>query len=194
MMPTLFELMPLLEGWDYHGYRVPTTLVTKGNPQLLLKIEKPGWVLAAVLGCTDSFATLLVKVQGPGGIIHTGVAQPQAYYDIAGIQTDPGGYLQLYNRPNPLSTAGNYYVSIMKPGLSGLPFPYKSPITIEGYLEAGSTQNAAFLMGIALVAEIKDERIFKESLADYYGTVNQKQIQAMKELTRAIGALTAKLK
>jgi hypothetical protein len=193
-MPTLFELFPLLDGWDYHGYRVPATLVTKGSPQLLLKIEKPGWVLAAVMGCTDAFATLLVKVEGPGGIIHTGVAQPQAYFDIGGVQTDPGGYLQLYFRPNPLSSAGNYYVSIMKPGLSGEPFPYKAPIIIEGYLDTLSTQNAAFLAGVALVAEVKDERIFKESIASYYETINRKQLDATAELTAAVKALTAKLK
>lgn len=162
----LFDLLPLLDGWDYHLYTVEYHTIVKGSPQIKLKLEKPGWAIQWGLATTDAFGTVLLKVKGPGGTEHTGILQPEAGRITGFLQTDPSGYVTLYNRPIPASTAGLYVLSV-SPGASGSPFPVIGEVTIETYLEAGSTQNAALLTFYALAIEIKDKKAFLESLKKF---------------------------
>jgi len=93
--------------------------------------------------------------------------QPEAANVIGLVQSDPAGYLTMYNRPNPLSTAG-FYVLKASLGLSGFPFPIiGTNSTCETYLDQASTQNSALLVAVAQIIEIKDKRLFLQSLAPF---------------------------
>lgn len=165
-MTGLMDLLPLIEGWDYNVYTIPYHVIFKGAPQLRLKIEKPGWVLQYYMITTDAFGTVLVKVRGPGGIEHVAAMQPEGSRLVGNLLSDPAGYLSMYNRPNPAITNG-FYVYVTSIGLSGTPLPIIGNVAVETYLEAGSTQNAALLTAAAVVIEIKDKRLFLESLAKF---------------------------
>jgi len=115
---------------------------------------------------TDAFATSIFKVRGPGGTEHVGLIQPENARITGFIMPDPTGYLNMYNRPAPASTAG-FYVVTAYPGFSGLPLPIIGQVTIETYLDPGSTQNAALVAIAGLLIEIKDKRLFLESLAKF---------------------------
>lgn len=128
-------------------------------------MEKPGWLLNAVLFTTDAFGTILINHQGPGGTIHTMLANPELALTSGFVQYDPVGYLTMYNRPNPLSTAGFYVVSLLSPGVSGFPLPLtQEGFTVEQYLAVGSTQTTALLSATAFVVEVKDVPAFFRSI------------------------------
>ena len=115
---------------------------------------------------TDAYGTVQIKVKGPGGTEHVVVLQPEYERTTGFILPDPSGYMSMYNRPNPLSTAG-FYVITAPVGLYGGPLPIIGEATVESYLDVGSTQNAALLTAAALLIEIKDKRLFLESLAKF---------------------------
>ena len=163
-MTGLLDFLPFIEGWDYHLYTVPYSPIVKGAPVLKVKIEKKGWILQAVLFTTDAYGTIIINARGPGGTIHSVTANPEFALTSGFVQYDPVGYLTMYNRPAPASTAGFYVVALLSPGLSGFPLPITRECTVEQYLDAASTQNAALLSASALVLEIKDERIFLDSM------------------------------
>jgi hypothetical protein len=175
-----FDFLPLIDGWDYHLYTIPFHAIVKGAPQQKLKIEKKGWVMNAALITTDAWGSTTFHVQGAGKIIHDATISPEFALQTGFVQYDPTGYLNLYNRPNPLSTAGYYVVTVLSPGYTGFPMPYRN-ITVETFLDPASTQNIALLLGAALVIEIKDERTFLESLNNL-GILNVK-----KEILAALG-------
>ena len=91
-------------------------------------------------------------------------ANPELALTSGFVQYDPVGYLTMYNRPNPLSTAGFYVVALISPGLSGFPLPITRECTVEQYLAVGSTQTTALLSAQAFVLEIKDEPAFLSSI------------------------------
>lgn len=161
---SLFDFLPFIDGWDYHVYSIPYNPIVKGSPVQKVKIEKKGWILQAVLFATDAYATIVINQHGPGGAIHSVAANPEFALTTGFVQYDPVGYLTMYNRPNPLSTAGFYVVALMSPGLSGFPLPVTRECVIEQYLDVPSTQNVALLSASALVLEIKDEPTFFSSV------------------------------
>lgn len=160
------DLLLFIEGWDYHPYTVPYHVITKTSPQLKLHLEKPGWILSFGIATTDAFGTAIGKVKGPGGTEHVLMIQPENALVTGFIMPDPTGYLNMYNRPFPASTAGFYIVSAY-PGFSGSPLPIIGDATVETYLDPGSTQNAAWLTAYILLLEIKDKRLFLEGLAKF---------------------------
>ena len=165
-MGSLLDLLPFLEGWDYHSYIVPYHAITKGAHQLKLTLGKPGWVWQFAICTTDAYGSIIIKVKGPGGTEHEMLVQPE-YCRVTGFtQPDPSGYVSMYNRPLIASTAGFYVVSAFA-GLTGSQFPIIGNATVESYLDTGSTQDAALLTAVALLIEIKDKRLFLESLAKF---------------------------
>jgi len=168
-----FDFLPFIEGWDYHLYNIPFHTIVKGVPQQRLKIEKKGWLLNAALITTDALGSITLHVQGAGNIIHEATVSPEYALQTGYVQYDPTGYLTLYNRPNPLSTAGFYIVSMISPGFTGSPLPYRN-VKVETFLDPASTQTGALLMAAALVIEVKDERTFLESLNNL-GILNVKK-------------------
>jgi hypothetical protein len=160
----LFDYLPLIEGWDYHLYTIPPNPIVLGTPVQKVKIDKKGWILNAVLFTTDAYGTIIINAQGPGGTIHSMAANPELALTSGFVQYDPVGYLTMYNRPNPLSTAGWYVVALLSPGLSGFPLPITRECTVEQYLAVGSTQTTALLSAQAFVLEIKDEPAFLSSI------------------------------
>lgn len=163
----LFSILPLLEGWDYHPYEIPSTPVTT-TPKLLLEIEKKGWILAFSLLTDDAYATMRLRWKGAGNLWFVANYNAETAYLLGATQQDPAGWIQLYNRPIPALTNGAYLVVPFSGGFQGSPFPYTPPINVEGYLATGSTQTTANLSASALVIEIIDEREFKRSLREFY--------------------------
>lgn len=159
-----FSIINFLEGWDYHGYVIPATPVTKGVYKVLKKIEKPGWLMHISLITDDAYGTLRISYQGAGGLLFVATIYPELNYVLGAVQQDPAGWVQLYNRPIALSTYG-LYVLALTPGWQGAPLPYVKPyVLVEGTLGALSTQDSATIAADVFVIEIIDEAGFKKSL------------------------------
>ena len=167
-MTGLLSLLPLLEGWDYHNYPVPITSVTS-TIKFLKRIEKRGWIMNLAVLTTDAYATLRLRFRGAGGLwqIANIVAEPA--FTLGGIQQDPSGWVSLYNRPAPPSTAGIYSIIAFTGGYQGSPLSYFEEIIVEGFLGASSSQSSATISASASVIELLDEPAFKRSLREFLG-------------------------
>ena len=165
-----FSLLPLLEGWDYRVY-ASTETVRRGQPPKLAKTVKlPGWLLGISMYTNDAFATLSVRWRGPGGtewLIRE--FTPQEGYDLGAVSQDPAGWLQLYNRPDPASTAGEYFIVPFSGGFQGSPFPYVPDVGVEVFLKEESTQPVAVIIVEAMVIVIVDKESFIKSLQEIIG-------------------------
>lgn len=159
----IIDLLPFLEGWDYHSYVIPITSVTR-TYKPLLKIDLSGWILHVFVYANDAYATLLVRWKGPGELEQEGVWNAEMFYAYGFIQQDPAGWCSLYNQPIPGSTFGEYYVAGFTAGYQGGGWPFVKDAQLEGYLEDDSTQNSALLTANLGTIVVIDETEFLRSL------------------------------
>jgi hypothetical protein len=164
----LFDLLPFLDGWNYRVYTIPLTPIVYGEaPKTVLKITAKGWHLATLMTSNDAFGTLVATLKSPGGIEYSPNYNAQFGMNVGAVQQDPSGFVQMYFRPNPLSTFGVYVGKLDSMGYQGSLFPTGEEIRIQVYLDAGSTQSVALVGAQILNLEIKDEPAFRKSLRDF---------------------------
>ena len=158
-----FNVLNLIEGWDHRDYPIPSTVVQKTRATPILEITKWGWLQSIVMVSNDSYGALRIRYKGAGGREISGTVFAEIAVLAGNWQVDSGGYVTRYYRPNPASSAGIYYVSVIS-GLEGTPLPYREPVIVEGILMDDSTQNSALVSGSISVLEIRDLRLFLNSL------------------------------
>jgi hypothetical protein len=164
----LFDLLPFLDGWNYRVYTIPLTPIVYGEaPKTVLTITRKGWHLSTLMTSNDAFGTLVATLKSPGGIEYSPAYNAEYGLAVGAVQQDPSGWVQMYFRPNPLSTFGVYVGRLDSPGYQGSLFPTGQEIRIQVYLDAGSTQSVALVGAQILNLEIKDEPAFRKSLRDF---------------------------
>lgn len=164
-----FSLLPLLDGWNYSIVTIPATVLVKGPPQHLKTLTGRGWIESCAIICTDAYVILRMRLHGTRGKWWDLAYCPETAFTVGAFQQDPSGWLQLYNRPNPFSTAGLYVGIPFTGGYQGAPIPYVPEIILEGYLGDLSTESSALLTASADIIEITDEKAFTESYRTLMG-------------------------
>lgn len=164
------NLLPILEGWDYRLYDIPSTTIQKGAPITIKEIEEnKGWALTLGFVCDDSYASLIGRWKGPGGQWWDFEWYPELLNTLAANQQDPAGWLQYFNQPFPPLTIGAYVVVAFSGGFQGSAFPFVPKLHLESYLRDNSTQDSAEIAVTLLNIEIIDEASFRKSLARIIG-------------------------
>ena len=159
-----FNLLPLLKGWEYKSHILSRTTVIRGAPPIPLNLSEKGWLLSVGLSTTDVHGTLNIAWQGAEAQTITQDYSPELYRVGGGIESDPTGYVSLYFRPNPNSTAGLYNVVVSEMGWNASAFPYVPSVNISIRLPLESTQASASIYTQAFVIAILDEKAFLQSL------------------------------
>lgn len=169
----MFNLLPLLEGWDYKRHIVEDDAVVRGvAPMSVVKVDRiikkeRGWLIMLNVESTDAYGTLIMQFRGAGGEVHKFRFYPEQGRIRGAYAQDPAGWLQVYRRPNPYSTQGMYIMICYSAGWQGTTWPFVPPVKMKLYLPKESTQETAFIRGDAFVIAITDEEAFKESLKPF---------------------------
>lgn len=159
----MFNLLPLLKGWEYKGHVAERMAVVRGaDPIEILRLSETGWIFQILEFTTDIYGTLLIEFQGAELATRTFTIYPEAYRGA--WAHDPSGWAQVYFRPNPDSTAGIYSIGALGGGTQGSLFPYVPSVVLKLYLPEESTQETAYIWGGAGVVAITDKRAFIRSL------------------------------
>lgn len=156
-----YSILDLLQGWDYRDYPVDVTITKNVTP--LVEINKPGWLKSINIISTDAYGTIRITYKGPGGRELTANIYAEIAYLGGAFLPSPGGFVSLYYRPDPDSTAGLYYITGYD-GSYGDPLPYMKPVVISGFLDDDSTESSASLAASISVIEIRDVDMFRKSL------------------------------
>lgn len=166
-MSGLLSLLPLLDGWNYHPYLIPTSTITT-TPRQLKKIESNGWLITLYSITTDAYGTLRIRYRGAGELWQVVNIAPEPAFTLGAVQQDPSGYILYYNRPVPALTVGAYAV-VGFSGNQGMPLPYVRDVIIEGFLGSSTTSASATISATAVVLELIDKPAFKKSLREFIG-------------------------
>jgi hypothetical protein len=161
----IFNLLPLLKGWEYKTHVASRTNVIRGaNPIEVLRIDEMGWVTSIVELTSDAYGTVMIDFQGADLQTYSYSIYPESYRVLGTLAQDPAGWLPKYFRPNPNSTAGLYYTVALTSGFQGSLYPYVPSVAVKLYLPNESTQASADIQGYAGVVAITDKKLFIQSL------------------------------
>ena len=116
----------------------------------------------------DCYGGMLFEYQGADLELSTQHLVIERGMRAGAIVQDPSGWIQLYNRPNPNSTAG-VYVGVQSFGFQGAIFPYVPTTIVKLTLSEDSTQTQATVSGGAQAIAITDPRLFMRSLRSVLG-------------------------
>lgn len=162
-----FNLLPLLKGWSYKNHVAKRKSVVRGaSPVEIMRLDEMGWLFGISLITTDAYGTLLLEYQSTELESGTFTLYPEAVKPS--WQQDPGGFAVQYLRPDANSTAGLYFI-VIAPGFQGFMFPYVPTITMKLLLPNESTQNSAYIYGVASTIAITDRKAFIRSLRRVLG-------------------------
>jgi len=159
-----FNLLPLLKGWEYKTHVLNRTTVLRGAPPVPLKLSEKGWLLSVQMATTDAYGTLNIAWQGAEAQLITQDYYPEVYHLVGAIESDPLGFVQLYFRPNPNSTAGLYSIVAGEMGFQASGLPYVPSVNISIRLPLESTQASASIYAQSFVIAILDEKAYLQSL------------------------------
>jgi len=112
----------------------------------------------------DAYGTVMVDFQGADLQMLNFSMSPEAFRAVGAFAQDPAGWIQLYRRPDPFSTAGLYYAAQLTSGYQGSLFPFVPTVIVKLYLPTESTQASAYIQGIAFNIAITDKKAFIRSL------------------------------
>jgi len=161
----MFHLLPLIKGWEYKPHVAYRTNVVRGaSPIEILRIDETGWLICIDEITDDAYGTVMIDFQGADLQTRSGLIYPEALRFLRQFAQDPSGWLPMYIRPNPNSTAGLYYAIAFSGGYQGSLFPYVPSVVIKLYLPNESTQASASISGYAAVIAITDKKAFIRSL------------------------------
>ena len=160
----VFNLLPLLKGWQYKTHTLEKTL-TLGQVSDPWRIPDVGWLMLITCASTDAYAQLSIAWQDADLQTHGGefVSIEDARI-LGGFAQDPAGWIQRYFRPNPYSTAGYFYVVLFSGGYQGSPLPFVPTTTVMLRLGPESTQASAIVAAQAQVVSITNRKQFIRSL------------------------------
>ena len=116
----------------------------------------------------DCYGGMMFEYQGADLELSTQHLVIEGGIQLGGFVQDPSGWIQLYNRPNPQSTAGVYYGG-QTFGFQGSILPYVPTTIVKLTLGDGSTESAAMVSGGAQMVAITDPRLFMRSLRSVLG-------------------------
>jgi len=161
----MFHLLPLLKGWEYKPHVAFRTSVIRGAPPIeVLRIDETGWLSSITELTDDAYGTVMIDFQGADLQTLSFAIYPEAYRVLRAFAQDPGGWIQMYIRPNPNSTAGAYYVAAFTGGYQGSILPYVPSVVVKLHLPNDSTQASATIQGVAGVVVITNKKLFIQSL------------------------------
>jgi len=168
-MLNIFSILPLCKGWDYK-IKVWTRTLKRGESVEVERIEDMGVLLTINLITDDCYGGLNFSGQGADlNTVTISDVYPKSIYDVGALVQDPGGWAQLYYRPNPNSSAGAYYVEVLTSGFQGATFPYVPTTIVRLFLKAESTQAEAVVSGACARIIITDKKQFIRSLRAVIG-------------------------
>lgn len=168
----IFNLLPLLKGWEYKTHTLSQPIV-KGAPRKELPVSERGWLISFVAVASDCQLMVGFDAQGAELQTFTNELSAQDLYDLGAFAQDPGGWLQQYYRPSPQSTAGIYVVGLLSTGFQGNVWAYIPTVKIYASLKPESTQSQATVMIYATVIAITDLKAFIRSF---------RSVQAIKDM------------
>jgi hypothetical protein len=157
----MFHLLPLLKGWEYKKHVLQADVRRGGSVEL--SISETGWLLLISELTNDCYGTVDVEWEGADLQTQTVSGNPESFAESAAFQQDPTGWIQLYRRPNPYSTAG-IFLLVMFCGFQGLTLPYVPTVKLRVRLPVESTQEVAFIKLGALTIAVTDMKAFIRSL------------------------------
>lgn len=185
----MYNLLPLLSGWEYKDYEVEVTAVRRGaDPIEARRVLAKGWLNYIELITDDAYGSLIVEYQGAGLETHRATFYPEFYQAFGAVTQDPSGWCMLYQRPNPLSTMGIYDVIAWSGGAQGAPLPFVPTVAIKLYLPKDSTQDFAYINGYATIIAITDDKKFTESMREVLGVKETNKLlhELIKTVRRAL--------
>jgi len=159
----IFNLLPLMKGWMYKRHSASRTVKRGASPIEVVRKREMGLVYAMMAITDDCYGTLMLETQGADLQIKTESIYPELFRSLGMISQDPSGWAVTYRRNNPKSTAG-VYIGLTTGGFQGSTFPYVPSIILKLYLPPESTQNSAYIKGIADVIAITDPKAWIRSL------------------------------
>lgn len=160
----IFNVLPFLKGWTYKRHRVERMSVKRGAPPIVaLRLSETGLVYSMMAVSDDCYGTVMLEYQGADLRIKVESLYPEMLRSLGMVSQDPSGWIPLYHRPNPNSTAG-VFVGETTGGYQGSTYPYTPSIVLKLYLPLESTQNSAYISGVAEVVAILDKKLFIHSL------------------------------
>lgn len=160
----LFDILPLLRGWDYKTTQSEWKPLDRGAPpQTIFAISEPlenGWLMSVDVSAMDS--QVRMDLNTPGMNIVGTIEEFQA----SGLFMPPpeGPFIAVYNRPNPNSTAGFYSIH---PINSAYPIPYRTYVVIKLSLTNQSTQASTKVKYNIYRIIIDDQQEFYASLREF---------------------------
>lgn len=162
-----FNLLPFLKGWDYR-FRTWTRTVKRGETLEVERRNESGWLMLLGLITTDCYGGITLEYQGADLELSSWSIHIE-YARLAGaFAQDPSGWIQLYNRPNPKSTVGQF-VGVMSPGFQGSILTYIPTTIVKLFLGDDSTQSEALVSATTKAISITDPRLFMRSLRSVLG-------------------------
>ena len=160
----MFNLLPLLKGWQYKTHTLEKTLAL-GQASDPWRIIDVGWLTMITFASTDAYGQLSIVWQDAD--LQTYGGEFNSFEDsriLGAVVQDPAGWIQRYFRPNPYSTAGYFCAAVFSGGYQGSPLPFVPTTTVTLRLGSESTQASAIVAAQAQVIAITNRKQFIRSL------------------------------
>ena len=166
-MLNIFNLLPLMKGWEYRTHIVEDT-IAKGQTVEKLRLDELGWLMELAVVTYDAYGGVIVQAQGADLQPRTLQVYPASLEAGGAIASDPAGWVPRYLTNDPSSTAGLFFTDFT-PGFAGFGMPYVPTIVISLRLWPNSTQSSAYIGALALVVAITKKEAFIRSLRRILG-------------------------
>ncbi len=163
-----FCLHPMLKGWEYKTHVIERTMVRGATPHEK-RIRERGWILGIAGITTDCYATFRVSWQGADLQTRELVFNAEAGLVLGATVQDPAGWLRRYYRPNPASSEGIFVGIVFSGGLQGAALPFIPTVVMEISLPTESTQESAYISGVAEMITVTNPKLFLETLRSIQG-------------------------
>lgn len=165
----MFNLHPLLKGWEYKDHALIRTAVVRGADPIELRVNERGWLMTIGLLSTDCYGTFKISWQGADLATREFSFNAEAALALGAVVQDPAGWIQRYFRPNPASTAGIFVGVVFSGGYQGATWPYVPTVIMQISLPTTSTQASAYINVVATTIAITDPKLFAISLRKIEG-------------------------
>ncbi|MCJ7633383.1 hypothetical protein MUP77_13475 [Candidatus Bathyarchaeota archaeon] len=175
----MYNLLPLLKGWQYKIHFREATLFP-GQAAEPWRIPEMGWLMGAFGVSNDAYGTVKIEYQDANLQTHEVESNPESARFLGALQQDPSGWAQRYFRPNPYSTAGAYVIILFSGGFQGAAWPFVPTTIVRLSLGTESNQASAIVTGTASLLAITNRELFIRSLRQVLNS--QANIQVPKEI------------
>lgn len=161
-------LLPLVEGWGYKRYSWSGE-TRRGEERVMVEERKyPGLLINMSFRTNDAYCGVKSVFSGPRAVVLF-ECTPQTLYEYTMIPEFPTASTYLYSRPDPSSTAGDYFIVLFTSGFEGILIPFSPPLMLWGFLSKESTQASATMDFYALAIVITDREAYLRGLREVLG-------------------------